>query len=527
MHHDNGPIGAATIDRADARRVELLKAAGFNAIRSAHHPMSRRMLDACDRLGVVVMDETFDMWTEPKAGHDYALDFATWWEADVEAMVRKSRNHPSVIFYSIGNEIPDGSTAEGLHRGRELAEKVRSLDDTRFVTQAVSGFVAARTALMAHVREQAPEASLGDEEGSRRIRELVHEAMTGDIATEALTEAFSFLDLAGYNYMDMRFALDGKLFPNRVIVTTESYGPSIDTEWAGVTDNSHVIGDFAWTGWDYLGEVGLGRVAYADPTSDVAVGGVQGTLAPYPWLLAWCADIDITGHRRPQSYFREIVYSLRQEPYIAVQPPADYGRVVTRQGEWAFNDVRASWSWPSDEGRPVHVEVYSSADEVELLLNGESLGRQPAGRSHRYKAEFTVDYQPGELQAIAWDEGKHVARTSLRSAVGDVWLRLSADRAAIKADPFDAAFVDVELTDAAGTTYNGCDRMVTVEVSGPGVLQGFASANPVTEESFCDAECTTFGGRALAVIRPMGPGEITVTVAAADCEPTALVLTAG
>ena len=137
VHHDNGVLGAATIDRADERRVELLQAAGFNAIRSAHNPMSRAMLDACDRLGMLVMDETFDMWMQTKSEDDYALRFADWWEADVEAMVRKDVNHPSVILYSIGNEVPDGSTPAGLHLGRALAEKVRALDPTRFVTQAV------------------------------------------------------------------------------------------------------------------------------------------------------------------------------------------------------------------------------------------------------------------------------------------------------------------------------------------------------------------------------------------------------
>lgn len=153
VHHDNGPLGAATIDRADERRVELLKAAGFNAIRSAHNPMSTAMLDACDRLGMIVIDETFDMWQEPKTDDDYALHFADWWRADVEAMVRKDINHPCVAFYSIGNEIPDGSTPVGLQMGRALAETVRSLDDTRLVTQAVSGIMVGGPELMGEFRK--------------------------------------------------------------------------------------------------------------------------------------------------------------------------------------------------------------------------------------------------------------------------------------------------------------------------------------------------------------------------------------
>ena len=223
VHHDNGPIGAATIDRAEERRVELLKAAGFNAIRSAHNPMSSAMLDACDRLGIVVMDETFDMWTEPKTDHDYALRFADSWEADVESMVRKDRNHPSVVFYSIGNEIPDGSTPEGLQIGRALAEKVRALDDTRFVTQAVSGFLAAGPAAFDAIREAATSTVTDPETGINtaltNLADLMDHVVQSDVVTEKTTEAFSCLDVAGYNYMDTRFEMDGKRFPNRVILS--------------------------------------------------------------------------------------------------------------------------------------------------------------------------------------------------------------------------------------------------------------------------------------------------------------------
>src|SRR6202044_1961436 len=152
VHHDNGLLGAATFDRAEERRVELLKAAGFNAIRSAHNPMSKPMLAACDRQGMLVMDETFDMWTQPKSEHNYALRFPEWWEADVEAMVRKDFNHPSVILYSIGNEIPEAGTPMGARVGRALAEKIRSLDTTRLVTEAISGLLGGGAGIFAQLR---------------------------------------------------------------------------------------------------------------------------------------------------------------------------------------------------------------------------------------------------------------------------------------------------------------------------------------------------------------------------------------
>jgi len=516
VHHDNGVIGAATIDRADERRVELLKAAGFNAIRSAHNPMSTAMLDACDRLGMLVMDETFDMWTQTKSDDDYALRFTEWWEADLEAMVRKAVNHPSVILYSIGNEITDGSTPEGMHHARAQAEKVRALDDTRFVAQGVSGFLVAGPELLGELGSFAVDAEVDDETGVNQaitnLGDFMAQAMRSPIVGEKTTEAYSHLDVCGYNYMESRFGIDAELFPHRVIAATESHPSRIDLCWTGVTDHAGVIGDFTWTGWDYLGEAGIGRVAYGE----LGDGGFQGA---WPWLTAWCGDVDITGHRRPQSYYREIVWGLRADPFLAVLRPEHHGKPVVYSSPWAWNDVVASWSWPGHVGEPVVIEVYADADEIELLLNGRSIGKAPAGRDHRYRAEVETTYEPGELVAVAWRDGDEVGRTTLRSADGPVALDLMVDRTEIAADPSDLAYVAITVVDGGGALQNSRDRAVTVAVDGAGVLQGLGSANPVTEERFIESTCTTFDGRALAVIRPIDEGVITVTVTADGCEP--------
>jgi beta-galactosidase len=519
VHHDNGPIGAATLDRAEARRVELLKDAGFNAIRSAHNPLSRAMLDACDRLGVLVMDETFDIWAQTKSADDYSLRFDDWWEADVEAMVRKDVNHPSVILYCIGNEIPDGSTATGLQRSRALAEKVRSLDPTRFVTQAVTGMLVAGSAIFEQIREVAASRNVDEETGvntaALNLGELMDEAMQAPVVGENTEEAFAHLDAAGYNYMFTRFEMDGERYPNRVIVATETHPGTVDRGWAGVTGNAHVIGDFTWTGWDYLGEAAIGRIAYGDGANAMGMSAFHGD---YPWLAAWCGDLDITGHRRPQSYYREIVFGLRTDPYVAVLRPEHHGKQVEHASPWAWSDVVSSWSWAGDEGKPVVVEVYADADEVELLVNGGSLGRQPAGPDHRFKALFDTSYEPGELEAVAWRAGAEIGRLILRSADGPVRLEAHADRTEISADPSDLAFVEVSLVDEAGTVVITADRLITVGVEGSGVLQGLASARPATEEPYTGSTCTTFDGRALAVIRPTGTGTITVRVTADDVE---------
>ena len=520
VHHDNGVLGAATIDRAEERRVELLKEAGFNTIRSAHNPLSKAMLHACDRLGLLVMDETFDMWEQPKSEHDYALRFSDWWEEDVEAMVHKDVNHPSVILYSIGNEIPEAGRPHGSRLGRALAQKIRSLDDTRYLTEAVSGMLMGGPEMFDEFRQQIAEQAeqtegeLGPNAAMTNLADLMNQAMVAPSIARHSAETFSYLDVAGYNYMDSRFAMDGEHYPNRVIVGSETHPGAIDAGWAGVVEHSHVIGDFTWTGWDYLGEAGIGRTEY-DGQGEGAAPSFLGT---YPWRTAWCGDLDITGHRRPQSYYREIVFGLRSDPYIAVRRP-EYHGMTGATTPWSWSDCVSSWSWPGREGTPVTVEVYAGADEVELLLNRRSLGRQPAGPDHRFRAVFDISYEPGLLEAVAWHGSGEAGRHGLASADGPVHLAVEADRSEIAANAQDLVFLPISLVDSAGVLQGGLDRTVVVDIAGPGMLQAFGSANPATEEGFADPACTTFDGRALAVVRPTGSGVIAISVTTDDCEP--------
>jgi beta-galactosidase len=518
VHHDNGVLGAATFARAEERRVQLLKDAGFNAIRMSHHPMSTAMLDACDRLGVLVMDEAFDMWTSAKSDFDYSPHFPQWWERDIEAMIAKDVNHPSVILYSIGNEIPETGSPAGAAWGRKLAEKVRMLDGTRYVTNAVNGMLAVLNDLSA-MRSQASE-----DAGINTLMADAGEAMnaisSSELVTRRTAESFSVLDVAGINYAEARYALDRDLFPNRIIVGSETFPTRIDGNWRLVKQYGNVIGDFTWTGWDYLGEVGIGRPQFA--TAD---GPRPAFTAPYPWLLAGCGDIDITGHRRPASYYRQIVFGLRAQPYLAVKRPEQHGKTFTGT-PWAWSDSISSWTWLGYEGKPVTVEVYSDADEVELLVNGRSLDRKAVGDGHRFRAEFETAYEPGELLAVAYTGGTETGRHVLRSATGEVLLRAEADRQVIAAGGGDLAYVTLTLTDPAGTCYTQADRQVRVEVSGQGVLLGFGSASPSTEERFDAVERRTYDGRALAVLRPTGPGKIRLIADAADCEPAEILITA-
>jgi len=525
IHLDNGPLGAVSMHPAEERKIRILKEAGFNAVRSSHAPMSTALLDACDRLGMLVMDEAFDMWTQGKSDDDYAFDFAHWWERDVEAMVVKDRNHPSVIFYSIGNEIPETGTAIGSTWGRRLAEKVRELDPTRYVTNGVNPFVSMIDTIVPQM--QAQRAAAADQPGGGVNTMMAgFGAMMGRIqaseqATERTEESFAILDVAGMNYADARYELDRELFPARIIVGTETWPSSIVGNWALVEADARVIGDFTWTGWDYLGEVGIGVNRYVESDAQEATSGFSGA---FPSLTAGCGDIDITGERLPVSYFREIVFGRRSEPYIAVSRPERHGQELAVATPWAWTDSLGSWSWPDFDGKPIHVEVYSDADRVELLLDGRLLGTAAVGAELPFRAVFETTYARGELTAVAFTGDAETGRSVVQSAGPDIQLSAHADRDVLNGDGSDLAYVSIALTDNAGVVHSDISRVVTVDVRGPAVLQGFGSGATSTAESFIENLCTLHDGRALAIVRPIGTGDITVTVRVEGCADLVLQL---
>jgi beta-galactosidase len=506
IHHDNGVVGAATFERAEERRVEGLKAAGFNAIRSAHHPASKALLDACDRLGMLVMDEAFDIWSLAKTSADYSRYFPEWWERDVAAMVDKDYNHPSVILYSIGNEIPDTGRGIGSRWGRKIAEKIASLDRSRFTINSINGMVSVMDQMARAKEDDDTEINSAMADAGARMKGL----MNTELVSRATEESYSCVDIAGYNYMDSRYAGDKILYPNRIICGSETFPRDIAANWALVEANSHVIGDFTWTGWDYLGEAGIGKIDYSGKRG-------RGFYGEYPWHIAYCGDIDITGGRRPASYYREIVWGFRGEPYIAVERPDRYG-LSPAPSPWSWSDTAGTWTWPGFEGKPIRVEVYSAADEVELFLNGNSLGRRAAGKKKEYKAVFDTVYSPGILEARAYSGGRETGRTQIVSASPACALRLDCDRPVITTDPGDLAYITISVVDRAGLLNTFDEKKVSLSVSGAGCLQGFGSANPESEEDYFSTARTTFYGRALAVIRPNGgKGEILVAAEAEDC----------
>jgi hypothetical protein len=515
IHHDNGPLGAVSIADAEERRVRLLKAAGFNAIRSAHNPASRALLDACDRYGMIVMDELTDVWVKSKTSFDGSIGFDERWQRDVAALVAKDLNHPSVVMYSIGNEILELATPHGATWSRRLAEEFRALDPTRYVTNGINGVIANLDRIaevMVEVEASDPNtmmANMGEKMALMNASSLV---------TDSTEESAAVLDIVGFNYAESRYALDSQLFPHRVIVGSETFPDRIASLWTDVRRFAHVIGDFTWTGWDYIGEAGIGRVDYTDGEDYQPTG----TAGPYPYLLGACGDIDITGLRLPASYYREIAYGLRTEPVIAVHRPQHHGRPAAKT-PWSWDDVVSSWTWGVPAGSPVTVDVYTDADEVELRRNGAVLERTAVGKPLPLIARFETEYQPGELTAVAYTDGAEVARTMLRTAAAPR-LVARAERAEIGVDE-TLGYVVITIEDASGTLVCDKDRPVTVEVSG-GELAGIGSGRARTEESFVGPSCTTYDGRVLAIVRKSGPGEIRMTARSEGFDPAFVVITA-
>ena len=464
VHHDNGPLGAATIGAAEDRRVRLLKAAGFNALRSAHNPMSRAMLDACDRHGVLVMDELTDVWNRSKTAFDSSLTFSERWQDDVAALVAKDFNHPSVVMYSIGNEILELATPIGSSWGRSLAEEFRALDDTRYVTNGINGIIANLDRMaetMAELEASDPNtmmANMGEQMALMNASALV---------SESTEESASVLDIVGFNYADSRYEQDAEQFPHRVIVGSETFPERIDTMWSLVTRLPHVIGDFTWTGWDYIGEAGIGRVDYTDVEDYVATG----TTGPHPYLLAECGDIDITGHRRTVSYYREIVYGLRSAPYIAVHRPQHHGR-PTSLTPWSWNDAVASWTWAVEPGSPVRVDVYSDADEVELQLDGETVAIGPRRRGEGLPRRLLHRVPTGRARRDRahrrrGDRASHSAHGGRRTRLA-LSGRAHADRGGLRRPRVRRDRAD----GCRWHTVGDADRVVTVSIDGPGRARG-------------------------------------------------------
>lgn len=516
LHHDNGPIGACAFDIAEERKIRLMKEVGYNAIRTAHNPPSTALLEACDRLGMLVMDEAFDMWRLKKNTYDYHLYFEDWWKRDLEAMILRDRNHPSVIMWSIGNEIGerDGSS-NGAKIAKELADYARSLDDTRAITNGICA-IFLDSGEFGGILANIFNGSAGDlADLPPEVHELLKECdrVTAEWG-EITTDYCSPLDVVGYNYLDNRYEQDGKAFPDRVICGTESYPKKIAAVWEEVLKHNHVIGDFSWTSMDYFGEAGIGRSFY-DETGSL--------FANYPYHISNCGDIDICGEIKPQGEYRKVVWNERKAPYIVVLKPEHYGKkeIVS---SWGWSDVMRSWSFPGAEGQKVRVDVYSNAEEIELMINGKAVERKAVGTEEPFKVSFDVVYEEGNIEAIAYSNNAETGRDKLETVGKSAALVLKTDRSQLAAGYQDLSYVTCEIVDDNGRHVPYADHSISIEVTGEGNLQGMGTGDPVSTEGYVGPSRNAYNGKVLAVVRSKDAGKILITARAEGLTETSLEL---
>lgn len=508
IHHDNGILGAATYDESEFRKAKKIKNAGFNAIRSAHNPVSRAMLEACDALGLYVMDEAWDMWYNHKNKYDYALKWQENHFADLDAMVKRDYNHPCVIMYSIGNEVSEPATGAGVTAAQEMIDHLHSMDPSRAVTAGIN--------LMILKMAKGGKGIYNDKEGGRNssadsktnamnstvfnlMASFTGTAMNGFSRAKSVDKAVSpvlgVLDIAGYNYASGRYPLEFKAHPDRIIVGSETFPQDIVKNWNMVKKYPYLVGDFMWTAWDYLGEVGLGAWAYTDDG--------KGFDKPYPWLLADCGAFDILGNAGAPVAYARSAWGLLKKPWIGVQPVNHNAKPA--KAAWRGSNAIESWSWKNCAGKKAAVEVYTDAASVELFINSKSVGKK---KTKRNKAVFQVKYEPGAVKAVAYDRaGNAISENTLVSA-GDASVCVLPEKRMVT--PNEIFYVNIVIADENSTVECNADEKVKVTVSG-GDLLAFGSANPRTEERFDSGEYTTYYGRALAAIRAGDHGVLTVT----------------
>ena len=461
VHHDNGVLGAMAFDAAEIRKVRLMKEAGFNLIRTSHNPQTRAMLDACDSLGMMVVDESFDGWYSEKNPYDYHIAIDSCYTEDITAMVLRDRNHPCIISYSIGNEVIERKDIRVIHTASKFKNVITSLDNTRPVTEALCAW---------------------------------------DSDWEIYDPHAAVLDIVGYNYMMHKAESDHERCPERVMWQTESYPRDAFANWKHTVERPYIIGDMVWTGLDYLGESAIGLWHYEN---EPRVEHWQAEHFPYHG--AYCGDVDLTGWRKPISHYRDMLWNMEEgaaDVYLAVREPDYYVNGHVTETMWSVWPTWESWNWRGWEGKDIEAEIYTKAPKVRLYLNDKLIAERDVNIDTQYKAVIKLPYQPGTLKAVSVDaNGKEMAESTLRTSSEPATIRLTPDRKLINADGQDLAFIMVDVVDKDGNIVADADIPVTVSVKGRATLLAAASANLKDLEPKTTPKVTTYKGKAIIVVR--------------------------
>ncbi len=517
IHHDNGLLGACSFPEAEERRVRVLKENGYNALRSSHYPCSKALLDACDRLGMLMMDEYVDVWYIHKTKYDYAGTLEEWWRQDLRDMADKDFNHPCVVMYSTGNEVAETAQEKGIAFTRQMTEYLHQVDGTRPVTCGINIFFnflssiglgvysddkAEKSAAAAEKPRKGPKKKPVGSEFYNTLACLMGDWFMKFGATLPpcdwkTRDAYAAMDIAGYNYGIFRYKKDLKKYPERLILGSETFCKDAYAFWEIAKGNPRIVGDFVWAGMDYIGETGDGCAEYSDYKFDDE---------PCRRMTGGNGRIDLLGKPRAEAAYTRVAFEREAGPYIAVVPV--YQTEKLQLTGWQLTKALESWSWRGCAGMPAVVEVYARAEAVELFINGKSVGRKRLHNTCR--TVFKTTYEDGEIAAVSYDgAGKEIGRYALTTAGAETVLRAAPEEKIVK--PGGLAFIPLQYTDSKGVWKPMEKHKLTVSVEN-GTLAGLGSANAYVEGNYAQDTTPTYYGEAMAIVRADGRGPVRVTV---------------
>lgn len=528
IHHDNGLLGAVCDPDAVERKVRLLKENGYNALRSAHNPCSKALLNACDRQGMLVMDEYIDHWYIHKTEYDYVQYFEEWWRRDLTDMVNKDYNHPCVIMYSTGNEVSETAQPEGIALTKEMTEFLHGLDNTRPVTCGINiffnflssiGFGVYSDKKAAKEAERAREAmKSGKEKKKKAVGSQFFNNLAGLLGDEFMKrgatlhgcdmktrEAFGAMDIAGYNYGIYRYVHDLKKYPKRLILGTETFCNDAYRFRELAKKNPRILGDFVWAGMDYLGEVMVGSWEYADYAKRFD-GGLG-------WVSAGSGRIDLTGKPLCEALYTRVALEREMGPFIGVRP-VNHTKDKHSPSAWKMSNAISSWSWEGYEGCRAEVEIYARADHVALLVNGKVADCKKV--KNDCIVRFSCLYENGVLEAVSYDaQDKEIGKATLKTAGRETQLLAEPEEPAVQAGHL--CYIRLRYADGEGITKPLMRGSIKAEAEG-GEIVALGNACPYNEQGYLHQETDTYFGEALAIIRAGNSGSISFRAAGADCE---------
>ena len=536
IHHDNGILGACTYPEVEERRVRILQKAGYNAIRSAHNPASKYLLDACDRLGMLMMDEYVDCWYMHKTEHDYASYVTDWWQQDLKDMVEKDFNHPCVIMYSTGNEVAESAQPKGIALQQSFTDYLHALDATRPVTCGINIFFNFLSSIglgvysddkakkQAEAAAKAAESAAEKKPKKKPVGSEFFNTLAAKLGTDFMKfgaslppcdwktkDAFAAMDIAGYNYGNWRYKKDAKKYPNRLILGSETLIGDAYDFWEIAKTTPQIVGDFVWAGWDYIGECGDSSPEFADYTSGKPEDRVRGGTN----------RIDMTGKEYAEADYTRVAFELDKGPKLAVYPV--YEKQKPTMTGWQLTRAMRSWSWHGCDGQETEIEVYARGDSVELFVNGKSVGKKSL--KGKCRVLFRAAYEAGELTAVSYNaSGNEIGRDVLRTCGPKTQLRLEAEKA--ECTPGEMVYFRIRCTDEAGETNPMEKQTVTISAEN-GALMGTVNGSCSYSGNFAGDTVPTYFGEAQAIVCAGAPGVVRVTARSSGMEASAEVICKG